>query len=161
RQAQASEGFDRRVVRMKAAMSAYVDALDAFGSAWASLDAAQGRETADLALGKVKLDDIARQPAQVAQRFRLALRQQQELEDALRPFLLRSVRDRHQVEHAGLERDMAALSSTARIPLALVDRMIHELLAAKKRTFISSGLTSACSSWEALFGASITTAAHP
>jgi superfamily II DNA or RNA helicase len=161
RGAQASDAFDGQVSRMKAAMTAYMDALDAFGSAWSTLEATDSEDATRLALKSKRSDDITTRSGQVAERFRTALDHKLELEHALRPFLIRSIRERHQIEHSGLEEDMLALTATARVPLALVDRMIHELLAARKRTFVSSALTSACSSWEALFGASIASDAHP
>jgi hypothetical protein len=153
--------FDGQVFRMKAAMAAYMQALDAFGSAWSTLEETDTEEATRLALSSKRLDDITTRSAQVAERFRTALDRKLELERALYPFLIRSIRERHLIEHPGLEQDMLSLTATARVPLALVDRMIHELLAARKRTFVSSALTSACSSWEALFGASIASDAHP
>ncbi len=161
RGARRSQDFDDRVARMKAAMHTYIEALDAFGSAWSSLEATDAEGAAGLALARGPLTDMTSRSGQVAQRFRRALVQKQELETALRPFMIRSVRERHHNEITGLESDMLALTASSRIPLALVDRMIHELLAARKRTYISSALTSACSSWNALFHASIASDAYP
>jgi hypothetical protein len=161
RGAQRSGGFDERVDRMKAAMRVYMESLNAFGSAWSSLQVDDVKGVVDLALVRTAPLDLTSLAAQVAQRFRVAFNHKQELEAALRPFMIRSVRERYLNEITGLEREMLALTAASRIPLALVDRMIYELLAARKRTYIASALTSACSSWNALFHASIASDAHP
>jgi hypothetical protein len=161
RGAQGSVGFDSRVGRMKMAMRTYMEALNAFGAGWSRLEDGDVEETVRLALNATTALDLANPLAQVARRFRVALERKQELEAALRPFMIRSVRERHLNEVTGLSDEMLALTATSRIPIALVDRMVDELLKAKKRTHISSALTSACSSWDALFEASISSDAHP
>lgn len=161
RSARRSLQFDQQLNRMKWAMTAYMDALDDFGEAWTSLSDGDAADATRLSLGGQNTLDMTTRAGQVASRFVKALHAKAELEDGLRPFMIRSVRERYQREDVGLEREMQTLTPSSRIPLALVDRMIHELLAAKKRTHISSALTSSCSSWDALFAASIATDAHP
>jgi superfamily II DNA or RNA helicase len=148
--------FDRRVAAMEAGMTAYIRALDAFGESWRLLDDAETDEARVLALGSDEFVGGTPRPQQAARRFRRCLAARQQLQDGLGPFLIRSVRARNHTEHLGLENSRELLAPESRIPLALVDRIITELLAARERTFIASALTSACSSWPALFGAAIT-----
>src|SRR5262249_25596836 len=127
RGAQGSFGFDARVGRMKMAMRAYMESLNAFGAGWSRLGDDDGEETVRLALDARTPLDLANPLAQVARRFRVALERKQELEGALRPFMIRSVRERHLNERSGLSDEMLALTPTSRIPIALVDRMVDEL----------------------------------
>ena len=147
--------FDRRVAAMEAGMTAYISALDAFGESWRLLDKDETNSARTLALGSRNLLDGATRPQQAAVRFKRCLDARKQLQDGLSPFLVRSVRSRNHTEHCGLEIGNELLTPGSRIPLALVDRIITELLAAKRRTFIASALTSACSSWPALFKAAI------
>jgi superfamily II DNA or RNA helicase len=150
------EEFDRRVAAMENGMTAYVEALDQFGAAWRLLEPEETELTRVFASGRQKLNGHATRPEQAAERFRRCLEARERLQEGLRPFLVRSVRVRHHREHCGLERELEVLAPESRIPLALVDRIITELLSDRRRTFIASALTSACSSWEALFEAAIT-----
>jgi len=150
------EEFDRRVAAMEAGMTSYIEALDQFGASWRLLDLEETELARAYASGERQPEGSARRPEQAGERFRRCVEARSELEAGLRPFLVRSIRERDHSEHCGLAEDGHRLSPESRIPLALVDRIITELLSARKRTFIASALTSACSSWPALFGAAIT-----
>ena len=145
--------FDRRVVAMQGGMDGYVDALEAFGRAWRDLEAEEVGAAEHVCTGERALEPPA--PARievVGQRFGECVAAKDRLESGLQPFLLRSVRKHHHREACGVDQIPAA----SRIPVALVDRLIAEKLAGRERVFVASALTSACSSWDALFSASIT-----
>lgn len=148
-----TEHFDRRVAVMQAGMDGYVAALDAFGRAWRDLEPQESEAAARLCVVEGALDPSAAPRVQASyERFRRCLAAKDRLEGGLQPFLVRSVRPRHHSESRGVEEIPAA----SRIPVALVDRLIAERLQARRKVFVASALTSACSSWEALFKASIT-----
>lgn len=149
-----SGDFDRRVVAMQAGMDGYVDALEAFGRAWRDLEASEVVAAERVcAAGEEAPEPSAPARIQaVGQRFRECLAAKERLERGLQPFLVRSIRWHHHREACGVDQIPAA----SRIPVALVDRLIAERLAGRRRVFVASALTSACSSWNALFGASIT-----
>ena len=149
------EAFGQRVAEMEAGMSAYIDALDQFGIAWRVLGKDEIQAARECAQGHRPTEGSSR-PEQAGARFQRCLQAKAELEAGLKPFLVRSVRERDHDEHCGLTGGAVALTPESRIPLALVDRLITEMLSVRRRTFISSALTSACSSWDALFTASIT-----
>jgi hypothetical protein len=153
--AQASERcerFDARVAQMLAGMDKYMRALSDFGLAWADLDDDEAKEVEDAPVS-VTAEHFRSERARVAfEAYRTALEAKDGLEVGLRPFLVRTVRERHHIERPGVD----AIAAESRVPVALVDRLISDRLAARDRTFVASALTSACSSWEALFSASIT-----
>ncbi|MDQ5807529.1 MAG: SNF2-related protein [Actinomycetota bacterium] len=153
RHADRQEEFARRVARMDAGMAVYVDALDRFGEAWQLLQPGEDREV--LAALDGSPPSASTRTAQAVERFRACLAAKDQLEAGLRPFLVRSVREHRHAEFLGLDRASEAITPESRIPLALVDRLITELLAERERTYIASALTSACSSWQALFDAEI------
>lgn len=141
--------FDERLARMQAGMDGYVQALRDFGLTWADLDAS---DVAELEAGSGERPTFSQERARVAwQAFGAAVVAKDHLEVGLRPFLVRSVRYRHHLEQPGVH----AIAPESRVPVALVDRLIHERLTAGGKTFVASALTSACSSWEALFETSI------
>jgi hypothetical protein len=161
RHARAYEGreaeFTAKVDAMWLGMDRWVTTLERFGLAWRDLDAAQAARCATVIREQDPgaTTDSGRDPvAQTAMLFEECLSAKAQLEAGLRPFLLRSVRDRNHREHCGVPVELIADDS--RIPLALVDRLISELLQSRQRTFISSALISACSSWEALSIAAVT-----
>jgi len=150
------EEFDRRVAVMEAGMTGYVEALDQFGAAWRLLDADEVELAREYATGSSEIPGTGSRPEQAGDRFRGCIKARQALEKGLTPFLVRSVRERDHIEHCGLEDAEQMLAHDSRIPLALVDRIITELLADKKHVFVASALTSACSSWPSLFNAAVT-----
>lgn len=146
--------FTARLDAMRTGMTGWVRALDHFRAAWQGLDAQQVGECRGLIERDDTPGDGAGTPVeQTARLFRSCLVAKRELEAGLRPFLVRSVRERLHDEHLGVPDDLIADDS--RIPLALVDRLITELLESKQRTFIASALISACSSWDALRDAAV------
>jgi superfamily II DNA or RNA helicase len=148
------QDFVRRVDSMRHAMDEWVNALDAFGAAWRDLDASQASHCiALIANGAAVADSGAGNLAQrAADAFARCITAKRRLEAGMRPFVVRSVRERDHHEHGPV--DDQYLSEETRIPLALVDRLLVELMRSG-RTFISSALISACSSWEALLAAAI------
>lgn len=155
KEARAYEGredeFVKRVDRMRTAMDGWMDALDVFGALWRDLNHAQTDECRHLAGGTL-LPAATSQARRAADAFADCLRAKDALEAGMRPFLVRSLRPRNHNEHRALAD--GAVSEDARIPLALVDRLIVELLSVR-RTFVSSALVSACSSWPALRAAAV------
>jgi hypothetical protein len=148
--------FDARIAKMDAGMNAYVTALEAFGDAWRDLNTEETVE-AERLLDGVTGGDVERlRPKAAAARFQAALEAKSQMEVGLRPFIVRSVRERHHTERYGVEE----IPAGSRIPVALVDRLISERLASRQSTFVASALTGACSSWEALFDASIAADEH-
>lgn len=146
--------FAARLDAMRAGMAGWVRALDHFRAGWQGLDAEQARECRALIEGGEAPGNGGGTPVeQTARLFRSALTAKRDLEAGLRPFLVRSIRERLHHEHLGVPDDLIADDS--RIPLALVDRLITELLESKQRTFIASALISACSSWDALREAAV------
>ena len=147
------EEFARRVSRMDTGMAVYVDALDRFSEAWRLLRSGEEREVGAALDGGAP--GGSSRTRQAVERFAACLAAKDQLEAGLRPFLVRSVREHPRAEFPGLGRNGDAITPESRIPLALVDRLITELLAERERTYIASALTSACSSWQALFDAEI------
>jgi len=144
--------FDARVATMDAGMNAYVTALDAFSAAWTDLTPSETEEAERLiGLGVEDGGPASIRVGVAVDAFGSALAAKGEMQEGLRPFIVRSVRKRHHRERPGVEEIPAA----SRIPSALVDRLISDRLASRKSVFVASALTSACSSWEALFEASI------
>jgi hypothetical protein len=141
--------FDSRVATMDAGMNAYVTALKVFGDAWRDLNPEETVEAEGLLDGVTGGEGL--RPKAAAACFKAALEAKGQMEVGLRPFIVRSVRERHHAERYGVEE----IPARSRIPVALVDRLISERLASRQSTFVASALTSACSSWEALFDASI------
>jgi Helicase conserved C-terminal domain/SNF2-related domain len=145
--------FEERVRGLAAAIDRWVDSLDDFMRRWADLDQSRASTCASLLR-----DDAGPGPdddplvSRAAEGFRQCLAAKAQLEEAMRPFLVRSVRDRFHREHGAVPPRFIADES--RIPLALVDRLLTEQLR-ERRTFISSALVGACSSWQALGAASI------
>jgi hypothetical protein len=147
------DAFEQRVRLMSKAMDHWVDALDSFGDAWRDLDVEQAARSAELiadrsASGEAASDLVHR----AADAFDHCMEAKLDLERGMRPFVVRSVRERYHCEHGPVDRDF--LSEDSRIPLALVDRLLVEVMQSE-RTFVSSALISACSSWEALRAAAI------
>lgn len=158
RHARAFEGreqeFTAHIDAMRTGMTGWVDALEHFRAAWQDLDTTQAEECQSLIEDKAFRFGSGGSPAaQTARLFSYCLKARTKLEAGLRPFLVRSVRERFHVERAGVPDEFVVDDS--RIPLALVDRLITELLESRRRTFISSALISACSSWEALRTAAV------
>lgn len=144
--------FDRRVVAMQAGMDGYVEALEAFGRAWRDLEPVEAELAGRLCVAEHARDGaLAPRIEAAVERFGECLEAKHRLEKGLQPFLVRSVRARHHHESSGVRE----IPDASRIPVALVDRLITERLGARRRVMVASALTSACSSWEALFGASI------
>lgn len=144
------EAFARRRQELGDAMDSYIEALDRFGDAWRDLDdprVAAARRL--IASGGDEHDPLV---LETAEAFARVAASKARLEMAMRPFLVRSTRERDHREHGPV--DGQYLSETARIPLALVDRLLVETLR-ETRTFVSSALISACSSWEALLTAAV------
>lgn len=142
--------FARRREELGDAMDSYIEALDRFGDTWRDLDeprvASARRVIADHTHGD---DPLVVETAGAFSRVEAA---KTRLEEAMRPFLVRSTRDRDHHEHGAVAGEY--LSEAARIPLALVDRLLVETLR-ETRTFVSSALISACSSWQALDEAAV------
>lgn len=147
------QAFDERLTLMQAGMDGYVHALSDFGEAWADLDVDDVAEVEAAAGDHATFSQERSRVAWLA--YRAAVVAKDDLETGLRPFLVRSVRHRHHLEQPGVE----VIPPESRVPVALVDRLVHERLTSGSKTFVASALTSACSSWEALFEASITTGA--
>ena len=144
------EAFARRRHELADAMDGYVETLDRFGEAWSDLDAERARAVRDHVVdGPATTDPLVIEAAEAFGRARNA---KARLEGAMRPFVLRSTRERHHLEHGPVQERY--LTEEARIPLALVDRLLVETMR-DSRTFISSALVSACSSWEALRAAAV------
>lgn len=139
------ESFTRRRQELGDAMDRYIETLDRFGDAWRDLD--EPRVAATRILIASQADGHDPLVAETADAFARVEASKVRLEKAMRPFLVRSTRDRDHREHGPV--DERYLSESARIPLALVDRLLVETLR-ETRTFVSSALISACSSWEAL-----------
>lgn len=144
------EVFVRRREELADAMDCYVEALDRFGETWRDLDEARAEVVRQRVHGAMPHSDPL--VGEAAEAFCSVQAAKMRLERAMRPFLVRSTRHRHHREHGPV--DEAHLSEAARIPLALVDRLLVETLR-ESRTFVSSALISACSSWEALRQAAI------
>jgi hypothetical protein len=144
-------GFADRRQALACAMDDHVDALRRFGDAWRDLTDDQVVEAraaiADDAAGS--LDPLV---AEVEAAFAAARTAKGALEQAMRPFVVRSVRLRDHRETGCVEERF--LTQEARVPLALVDRLLVEVMQ-QRRTFISSALIGACSSWPALRHAAI------
>ena len=146
--------FTARLDAMRTGMTGWVRALDHFRAGWQELDVEQASECRGLIeRGEVLRDGSGTPVEQTARLFRDCLVAKRELETGLRPFLVRSVRERLHDERPGVPAELIADDS--RIPLALVDRLITEILESKRRTFIASALISACSSWDALRAAAV------
>jgi hypothetical protein len=132
-------------------MEQHVDALARFGRSWGDLSEAQVTR-----FGKDVVDDSVGSDAPVVGEAVAALEAaviaRHELETAMRPFVVRSVRDREHAETGAV--DAGFVREESRIPLALVDRLLVEIMRGR-RTFVSSALVSACSSWPALHDAAI------
>jgi superfamily II DNA or RNA helicase len=163
RSARAYEGredvFERRVTAMSNAMDHWVDALDAFGDAWRDLDADQASRCAELIADRsVNGDGASDLVHRAVEAFDRCIGAKHELEEGMRPFVVRSVRERYHREHGPI--DPSYLTEDSRIPLALVDRLLVEVMK-HERTFVSSALVSACSSWEALYAARIMKSDRP
>lgn len=142
--------FARRREELGDAMDFYVETLDRFGDTWRDLDEARVASVLRLIADDTHEDDpLVLDTADAFGRVEAA---KSRLEETMRPFLVRSTRDRDHHEHGAV--DEGYLSEAARIPLALVDRLLVETLR-EARTFVSSALISACSSWEALREAAI------
>ena len=145
--------FDERVDTMRRAMDGWVDALDGFGAAWRDLDAeGAARCAALIANNNDPRPEVGNLELRADEAFDRCLAAKRDLQSGMRPFVVRSVRERDHVEHRAVSDEY--LSEQTRIPLALVDRLLVELMK-NGRTFISSALISACSSWEALLSAAI------
>lgn len=142
------EGFDAAVRRMDEGMDGYVSALYRFGRAWNALDENQCSRVVGIVSGEKPAPED-KVPSDTAELFQACVQAKQGLEAGLKPFLLRSVRERHQHEITGLSK-ASLLVPESRIPLALVDRMLYELFRERGRTFVASVSQGACSSWEAL-----------
>lgn len=142
--------FARRRDELADAMDFYVEALDRFGDTWRDLDAPRVASARRLIAGDTNDDDPL--VIDTAEAFSRVAAAKSRLENAMRPFLVRSTRDRDHHEHGAV--DEAYLTEAARIPLALVDRLLVETLR-ETRTFVSSALISACSSWQALREAAV------
>lgn len=144
------DDFVRRRQALADAMDGYIEALERFGEAWRDLDAARA-ETVErhIADGTADAEPLVTDAVDGFMRARGA---KGSLEVAMHPFVLRSTRERHHREHGPVED--AYLAEGARIPLALVDRLLVETMR-DSRTFVSSALISACSSWEALTEAAV------
>jgi hypothetical protein len=147
------EAFVAKVDAMRLGMAGWVEALDRFGRAWKDLDIGQAATCRQIIAGG-EAGPTSGAPEQAAALFSRCMTAKLALEAGLRPFLLRTVRERNHKEHPGVPAEL--ITDDTRIPLALVDRLITELLASQRRTFISSALISACSSWDALAAAAIT-----
>lgn len=144
------EAFARRRQELGDAMDSYIEALDRFGEAWRDLD--EPRIAAARTLIATGVDGHDPLVIETSDAFARVEAAKTRLEKAMRPFLVRSTRRRDHREHGPV--DEKYLSEAARIPLALVDRLLVETLR-ETRTFVSSALISACSSWEALREAAV------
>lgn len=154
---QRSQEFEIRVTEMVEAMEAHIAALQSFGRAWADLDEPEAIQAQTVVAGTTSAEEVGQHVALAAQYFEHATATKQDVERALQPFLLRTVREHFRSENPGLPPD-SGIDEASRIPIALVDRMLFETFDAGSRTFIASALLSACSSWEALFdSANLTT----
>jgi hypothetical protein len=158
RHARAYDGREReftaRLDAMRTGMTGWVRALDHFRAAWQGLDVEQAGECrALIERGDAPGNSGGTPVEQTVRLFGSCLVAKRALEEGLRPFLVRSVRERLHDERPGVPDDLIADDS--RIPLALVDRLITELLESKRRTFIASALISACSSWDSLREAAV------
>lgn len=139
-------------VALKGGMDTFTDACERFRAAWSDLSPVQRREGTQALL---RSDGPAPAPTVAAARdaLRVAVRSRDELETVIRPFVVRSVVEPHHREHGAVEDRFRVPSS--RVPLALVDRLLTQMLGAGDRTFISSALVNATSSWVSLFGSSV------
>ena len=133
------------------AMDDHVDALKRFGKSWRDLTRDQVAQAPAAIAGDTatEFDPLI---ADVEAAFRAAAEARVALQRAMRPFVVRSVRERDHHETGRVDDEF--LSQQARIPLALVDRLLVEIMQ-EGRTFISSALIGACSSWPALQNAAI------
>ncbi len=133
------------------AMDAHVDALKRFGAAWRDLSRGQIAPARAAIAGDapVQFDPLT---AEVEAAFRASAAAKVALERAMRPFVVRSIRDRDHHETGCV--DQRFVTQQVRVPLALVDRLLAEIMR-EGRTFISSALIGACSSWPALLDAAI------
>lgn len=144
--------FEQRIDALRTSMDGWIASLDDFIRIWTDLSAEQAENCVRLIedqAGPAGDDALERRGAAG---FRDCLGAKGRLEDAMRPFLVRSVRDRNHCERGAVEE--AFLTEETKIPLALVDRLLVERMQGS-RTFISSALVSACSSWPALTSAAI------
>jgi len=144
------EAFAQRRQELGDAMDSYIETLDRFGDAWRDLD--ESRVAAARTLIADGGDGHDALVLETADAFARVAASKARLEKAMRPFLVRSTRSRDHHEHGPV--DEKYLSEAARIPLALVDRLLVETLR-ESRTFVSSALISACSSWQALREAAV------
>lgn len=142
--------FALRQEELGDAMDFYIAALDRFGDTWRDLNKPRVELVRRVIANQTNDDDpMVTETAAAFGRVEVA---KSRLEQAMGPFLVRSTRERNHQEH-GAVADMY-LSEAARIPLALVDRLLVETLR-ETRTFVSSALISACSSWQALSAAAV------
>jgi hypothetical protein len=145
------DGFETQRRTLGDAMDRHIEALARFGAAWRDL-------TVDQVAAFTALDNDeapgAADPlvADTNAAFRDALVARDTLEGAMRPFVVRTVRERDHEESGAVHARL--IEEQSRIPLALVDRLLVEIMR-DRQTFVSSALMSACSSWGALFNASI------
>lgn len=132
------------------AMDGHVDALARFGASWRDLTVEQVAQTRAVIAGTAAPCDAL--SADVEAAFHSCVEAKVALETTMRPFVVRSVRVRDHHETGRV--DDQFVTQQARIPLALVDRLLVEIMQ-EGRTFISSALIGACSSWPALREAAI------
>lgn len=143
-------GFDHRRLALSEAMDTHVVALERFGASWRDLT--EGQVVAmrsAIAGGLAPFDPVV---ADVTAAFDACREARAGLEATMRPFVVRSVRDRDHSETGRVQERF--ITQQARVPLALVDRLLVDIMR-EGRTFISSALIGACSSWPALRSASI------
>lgn len=146
--------FDAELARMVSAMDDHVRALAAFGRAWADLDTSEAASARLVVARILRSDEAAPHVADTASLFERAKETKVAVEDAMRPFVIRSVRTHYRQQRSGLIEGVD-IEPASRIPLALVDRMLYEVFEQGERTFIASVLLGACSSWEALAASAV------
>jgi superfamily II DNA or RNA helicase len=145
------EALARRRQALSDAMDRHVEALERFGAAWRGLSEDQSAVASAAIAGNAE-STFQVVVADVQSSFAAACEAKAVLQRAMRPFVVRSVRDRDHRETGRVAERF--ITQQARVPLALVDRLLVEIMR-DSRTFISSALISACSSWPALMSAAI------
>jgi superfamily II DNA or RNA helicase len=152
--------FDQKVIAMTAAMENHVYALATFGRAWSDLtddEAQQAQAVMDIGVDPTTVPPHV---ALTAELFEGSLETKDRVEAALRPFLIRSVREHFRTTRPGL-REGLEIESASRVPLALVDRMLYEVFEHGSRTFVASVLLGATSSFHALAASALMTTEDP
>ncbi len=146
--------FERRVREMVDGMRTHITELDAFWRAWCDLDAEAAAEARDLVDRHHEAGEHRPSAVTLAKQYTRCLETKQHVESALRPFLVRSVEAHRRHELSGLP-SPGVIPASSRIPLALTDRLLTEIFAAGRSTFVASALISACSSWPALMTSAV------